>query len=94
MEFPDGVRLKDQHGKQHKVARLIRSHYGLRNAPQLWNKALTNFFVNTIGYTQASSDGCLFYKTSSRGYVLVACEVGDFVITGTDTQGAKDLRQH
>ena len=93
MEFPDGVRLKDQHGKQHKVARLIRSLYGLRNAPQLWNKALTNFFVNTIGYTQASSDGCLFYKTSPRGYVLVACEVDDLVITGTDTQGVKDLRQ-
>ena len=50
----------------------------MRNAPQLWNKALTSFFVKTLGYTQATSDGCLFYKINADGkYVLVACEVDD-----------------
>ena len=91
LQLPDGVLFRGPDGKMNKVAKLIRSLYGLRNAPQLWNKALTHFFTNKLKFTQASSDGCLFYKTSSRGYVLVACEVDDLVITGSDKQGVADL---
>ena len=92
MSLPDGVTVKGPDGSENKVVKLIRSLYGLRNAPQLWNKALTSFFINTMGYTQASSDGCLFYKLTARGYVLVACEVDDLVITGSDSEGMKELR--
>ena len=40
MQLPDGILLKDTDDKENKVVKLIRSLYGLRNAPQLWNKAL------------------------------------------------------
>ena len=93
MSLPDGVTVKGPDGSENKVVKLIRSLYGLRNAPQLWNKALTSFFINTMGYTQASSDGCLFYKLTARGYVLVACEVDDLVITGSDADAINDLHQ-
>ena len=90
--FPDGITVKGPDGRPNKVVKLIRSLYGLRNAPQLWNKALTHFFVNKLNYTQASSDGCLFYKVTKAGYVLVACEVDDLVITGSDKAGIAELK--
>ena len=78
MQLPDGILLKDAHDKENKVVKLIRSLYGLRNAPQLWNKALTEFFTVKLGFTQAASDGCLFYKVTDSGkFALVACEVDD-----------------
>jgi hypothetical protein len=93
MQLPDGITVKSPDGSDNKVVKLIRSLYGLRNAPQLWNKALTNFFTNTLDYTQASSDGCLFFKLTSNGFVLVACEVDDLVITGSDNEAVEALRK-
>ena len=61
---------------------------------QLWNKALTEFFTGTLGFTQAASDGCLFYKERAVKFVLVACEVDDLVITGNDDEGIEELRAH
>ena len=46
-------------------------------------------------FSQASADSCLFYHFNSetKKFILVASEVDDLIITGTDTEGIELLKR-
>ena len=45
-------------------------------------------------FTQASSGACLYYHFDSetKKFILVASEVDDLIITGTDSEGIENLK--
>ena len=61
---------------QHDMAlRLLKSLYGIKQAPQLWNKDITNFMVNeSFGFTRASAESSLYYKhDQNTGDIIAFC---------------------
>ena len=63
MEFPDGVTVTDPAGENNKVVKLLRSLYGLRNAPQLWN--LCDITLMSIHPSPRVNSCCRFLSLSS-----------------------------
>ena len=97
LRLPPGVSI-NRDGKQHKIVKLLRALYGLRQSPQAFNKELVNFLVKSLPdlqFTQASADSCLFYyfNSETNTFILVASEVDDLIITGTDTKGIERLKR-
>ena len=75
-----GIRHK---GKLSRIVKLRKALYGLKQSPQLWNKAITAFFLDECDMRRAATETSLYYKKNSKGYLLVLSEVDDMVITGT-----------
>lgn len=63
-----------------------------------FNKELIKFLVGGsecgLHFTQASSDSCLYFHVNpdSKKFILVASEVDDLIITGTDSAGIELLK--
>ena len=67
------------------VLRLLRSLYGLKQSPQLWNQELHRFF-ESCNHKRADAETCLYYKRNPQTgtFVIVLSEVDDLVVTGND----------
>ena len=50
--------------------------------------------MHAMGFTQAMADSCLFHKKTPDGWIIVASEVDDLLVTGTDDAAIEDLRKN
>ena len=76
-----------------KVLLLLRSLYGLRNAPRIWHETLKKAFFG-FSLTQSSFDPCLFYKIGDGIYCLVVVVVDDILVACNNRKFAKQLLKH
>lgn len=68
---------------EHKVFRLLKSLYELKQASRQWNLKLTNALIHSR-FTQSKLDYSLFTKTNTVGdIVIILIHVDDLFITGT-----------
>ena len=91
LKLPPGVKFMDGKGRSHQIVKLVRSLYGLKQSPQLFNKEL-NRFMKVQEFTQTTADSCLFTKKTKDGWLLVASEVDDLLVTGTDKAAIEQFR--
>ncbi|CAL1357087.1 unnamed protein product [Linum trigynum] len=87
MEKPPGYNV----GRPGQVCRLRRSLYGLKQAPRAWFEKFQDTLVG-LGYSQSLNYPSLFIKTTSRGIVLLLLYVDDMIITGSDSEGIRLLK--
>ncbi|KAH9404753.1 hypothetical protein TYRP_000584 [Tyrophagus putrescentiae] len=73
---PDG--LKDGS----KVWRLLKSLYGLRQAPHCWHKKLCQILKDD-GFVQGKVDQCVFVRKTTEGETLVLVYVDDVLIASS-----------
>ncbi|CAH9093346.1 unnamed protein product [Cuscuta epithymum] len=66
-----------------KVCRLLRSLYGLRQAPRCWFSKLTTS-LRSYGFAQSHADYSLFTKRDGSRILCVLIYVDDLLITGND----------
>ena len=80
MNQPLGLELK---GQKHKVCKLKRSIYGLRQASRQWN---LNFHQAMLkdGFTMMEEDHCVYIKHSNSGFIILSLYVDDILITRND----------
>ena len=81
-------------GDSSLVCRLRRSLYGLKQSPQAWFDCFSSV-VQKFGMTRSTSSHSVFYHYTSPGeciYLIVY--VDDIVITGSDHDGIRKLKQH
>ena len=71
MKQPQGY----QQGDNNLVCKLNKTIYGLRQAPRDWYELFSKFLIS-IGFTQLSSDNCVFVKIAKSGSPII---VGVFV---------------
>ena len=77
----------------HKVCKLHRSLYGLKQSPRAWFERFGKT-VKGFGFKQGQADHTLFYKKSSLGKVVILIVyVDDIIITGDDRDGIEDLKR-
>ena len=77
------------------VLRLLKSLYGIKQAPQLWNKELTRF-LGTLGFSRFESESSIYIqrdKTDSNKWSLILAEVDDLIITSSHTSCITDLHK-
>jgi histone deacetylase 1/2 len=75
MEQPKGFEIK---GLEHKVLRLHRSIYGLKQARRIWDNQLSDHLINHMGYTRSKK---MFYKrTDDDGLSIIMVYVDDCVL--------------
>lgn len=74
--FPSDVEL---------VCKLIKSIYGLKHAPRVWNDKLAKSLVQ-FGFTQVACDHSLFTLKKLSGFVVVIVYVDDILITGNSQE--------
>jgi hypothetical protein len=80
-------------GKTHCL-KLLKSLYGLAEAPRLWYKHLFGALINKLGFKQSKLDPCLLYKDG----IMLIVFVDDCGIAYDDPNKLKkfvaDLRKH
>ena len=64
---------------------LLKSIYGLKQAPQLFNQLFHEALIS-LGLTQLKSEPCVYFSVRNGLFLLVGVFVDDSLITGTDEE--------
>ncbi|KAL8101792.1 hypothetical protein AgCh_033621 [Apium graveolens] len=79
LEQPRGYEVQ---GQEHKVYKLKKAIYGLRQASRAWFSKIGSYFMSE-GFERCLSDSTLFTKGSGdRSFLVVSVYVDDLVFTG------------
>ena len=70
---PEGFEVK---GQEHKVYKLNKALYGLRQAPRAWNEKL-NKVLEKLNFNRCSKEPSLYRKQQENRLLLVAVYVDD-----------------
>ena len=88
MNMPPGIP-----NPHHKVCKLKKSLYGLKQASRQWYaKLLAELLLQ--GFQQSKADHSLFIKKSGINIIIATVYVDDILLTGTDALGINDLKKH
>jgi len=88
MQMPKGIP-----NPNHKVCRLRKSLYGLKQASRQWFSKLKDTLIS-LGYTQSKSDYSLFLNKTSTQITVIAVYVDDILITCSDYAEIQHVKQH
>ena len=76
------------------ACRLCRSLYSLKQSPRAWFSHFSSV-VQEFGMFYSTADHSVFYHHNSSGQcIYLVVYVDDIVITGSDQNGIKKLKQH
>ncbi|GKE18519.1 zinc finger, CCHC-type containing protein [Tanacetum coccineum] len=71
-------------GNEHKVCKLVKSLYRLKQAPKQWHQKFDEVVLSS-GFHLNQSDKCVYIKFDSSGEGVIIClYVDDMLIFGTD----------
>lgn len=89
IEQPEGYRVR---GKEDHVCLLLKSLYGLRQAPLEWNHALHELLLR-MGFARCYKDYGLYVRRRGDKIALVTVYVDDILIIGTLSDIEKTQRE-
>ena len=81
-------------GWDNRVVKLLKSLYGLKSAPQLFNKLLSGVLEGDLSFKRGVADTCLYSFHDHDGWVVLCSEVDDLVITGTNNRKIKEVKAY
>lgn len=87
-QLPDFV----EKGEEHKVLRLRKALYGLRQAPRAWNTKL-DVSLNKLGFTRCVDEHALYTRRSRGSTLIVGVYVDDLIITGAKKEDIETFKQ-
>ena len=87
MEQPEGFKIK---GQEHKVLRLWRAIYGLKQAALAWWKALDKSMAD-LGFKRLLSDSGIFINKDKTIFVIVY--VDDVLFLGADKKALLKIKE-
>ncbi len=88
MRIPDGL----QQDKLMNMCKLNKAIYGLRISPRMWYLTMEKI-LKDFGLTQSTHEPCLFYKKEKGKYVILTIYVDDLLLTGTDNESIREIRE-
>lgn len=79
-------------GEADRIVKLIRSLYGLREAPLIFFTGLSTYLIS-MGFKQSSYDDCLFIRELADGYQYVLIHVDDMLLISPTKRALNDFRE-
>lgn len=79
-------------GQEHKVLRLDKALYGLRQAPRAWYSKLDASLL-TLGFHRSSSEHAVYMRGTGMDRLVVGVYVDDLIITGGNTGELKQFKE-
>ncbi|GJX33215.1 retrovirus-related pol polyprotein from transposon TNT 1-94 [Tanacetum coccineum] len=80
MQQPEGFVVK---GQDHKVCKLVKSLYDLKQAPKQWHEKFDNTLLSN-GFQINECDKCVYIKQYKNAFVIICLYVDDMLIMGTN----------
>ena len=89
MSQPEGFEKK---GEEHKIFKLSKALYGLRQAPRAWNTKLDQI-LKGLGLSRCSKECSVYRKQEGKLVLIVATYVDDLFVTGSSTSAIKEFKE-
>ena len=67
-------------GVEHKVLKLRKALYGLRQAPRTWNAKL-DATLGELGFTRCATEHALYMRRRGKEELIIGVYVDDLIIT-------------
>jgi hypothetical protein len=80
MDQADGFVVK---GEEQKVCKLLKSLYGLKEAPKQWHKKFDTTLTG-VGFAVNEADRCVYYRHGGGQSIILCLYVDDILIFGTN----------
>ena len=80
---PSGFTFGTSASGKRLVCKLLKSLYGLRQAPAVWRGVLHAFFL-VLGFTSCDGDPCVYFRRADAIFTLIAVHVDDMLIVCND----------
>src|SRR4051812_22898784 len=90
MDQPEGFIAK---GQESKVCKLVKSLYGLEQAPKQWNQKF-NKVVAHFGFVVHEHDKCIFSRKLENDYVILCLYVDDILILSTFLDSIQEVKDY
>lgn len=85
---PEGYVDKKQ---SHKVLKLLKALYGLRQAPRAWNVRLDRN-MKGLGFSKCSQDPTAYTRNSKTKTLIVGVYVDELIITGSNNEDIMEFK--
>ena len=85
------MRLPKMGFEEQRIVRLLRPLYGLVQAGRKWHNSIATYLIERLGFVRCCRDSCLFIWKSTRGFILCAMHVDDFIVVGSAAALKDDL---
>ena len=82
----------EKEGEEHKVYKLSKALYGLRQAPRAWYARLSIYLVK-LGFTKCPFEHAVYMKHENNEVLIVGVYVDDLLITGTNLNDIVEFKQ-
>ena len=89
MSQPDGYAQK---GQEHKVCKLLKSIYGLKQASRSWNLKFDET-IKSYGFQQSIDEACVYKLIKDRSVVFLVLYVDDILIIGNNVKILSDVKK-
>jgi len=80
----------DSRGKR-LVCKLLKSLYGLKNAPAVWRNVIHTFILS-LGFSVLDTDKCVYFRRVASTIFFLAVHVDDILIISNDVIAMKNSR--
>lgn len=85
---PDGF-VDEKHN--HKVYRIFKALYGLRQSPRAWYARL-NRCLKELGFTKCPYEHAVYTRREGNEFLIVDVYVDDLLVTGSSIEKLLSLR--
>lgn len=82
MSQPDGF-VDEKYS--HKVYKLLKALYGLRQAPRAWYARL-NRCLKELGFSKCPYEHAVYTKRKGNEFLIIAIYVDDLLVTGSSIE--------
>ena len=72
-------------GQEHKVCKLKRSIYGLKQSSRQWYLRFHRAILSN-GFMMIEEDHCVYEKWSKGGFIILSLYVDDILLAGNDME--------
>jgi len=80
-------------GNEHKIYKLIKSLYGLKQTPKQWHEKF-DYVILEYGFKRNSDDKCIYSKFTNDFGVIICLYVDDMLIISINMNDVNDTKKY